>query len=169
MIFTQHLQLCLCFLGAHTASWPVRLFSLTSPVQHLCLIKQRQNKDAQALVQSSAFFFRSSLIKPGPVFMVSGSVYIVFLDKCQPMTFFELIYSPQKADAAFVRLCSLVRWSFTAIILYISPLTRTCVDACDLSLWQTQYNFLCWQNYVLRKIYWDENSNSQSVPIYPPD
>lgn len=45
-------------------------------------------------------FFRSSLINPGPVFLVSGSVYIVFLDKCQPMTFFEVIYSLHKTKAA---------------------------------------------------------------------
>lgn len=57
--------------------------------------------------------------------MVSASVYIVFLDKCQPMTFFKVIYSPQKADAvpAFVHLCSLLR-SFTAVITYISHSTR---------------------------------------------
>lgn len=86
-------------------------------------------------------FFRSSLITPGPVFMVSASVYRVFLDKCQPVTFFEVIYSPQKADAVpgSVRLCSLVRWSFTAIILYISRHTRTSWDECN----HTHYTVYC--------------------------
>lgn len=47
--------------------------------------------------------------KSRPVFMVSDSVYIVFLDKCQPVTFFKVIYSPRKADAvaACALLCSL--------------------------------------------------------------
>lgn len=44
--------------------------------------------------------------KSRPVFMVSDSVYIVFLDKCQPVTFFKVIYSPQKADA--VAACALL-------------------------------------------------------------
>lgn len=51
--------------------------------------------------------------------MVSDSVYRVFLDKCQPVTFFEVIYSPQKADAvtAFVGLCLLVARSSASIII----------------------------------------------------
>lgn len=103
------------------------------------------------------FFFRSSLIKPGPVFMMSGSVCIVFLDKCQPMTFFEVIYSPQNANAApaFVRLCSLVRWSFSAIILYISNLTRTCTDWC----FQTHtIQFIVLKKLHFRKISWTKNA-----------
>lgn len=47
------------------------------------------------------------------------------------MTFFEVIYSPQKADAvaAFVWSCLLVTQSFTAIIFY--HLARKCTDTCN--------------------------------------
>lgn len=40
--------------------------------------------------------------------MVSGSVYIVFLDKCQRVTFFEVIYCPHKAGACNACLCGVV-------------------------------------------------------------
>lgn len=55
--------------------------------------------------------------------MVSDSVYIVFLDKCQPVTFFKVIYSPQTADAvaAFVLLCWLVTSSVAIIFLHFPP------------------------------------------------
>lgn len=134
---TEQSPLCRCFLSTHRVPGPpgtkdgyFLLQVLWTFVFNQAVTEQRH----RSLISKLCFFLRSSLIKPGPLFMVSGSVYIVFLDKCQPMTFLKVIYSPQKADAvpAFVRLCSLVR-SFTAIIFYISHYTRTCMDACSVS------------------------------------
>lgn len=127
------------YTQAHTLSRPTRykrlLFSSWKSCEHSCLIKQQQNKKQRrpSLSSKLCVVFRSLLIKTRSSFMVSASVYRVFLDKCQLMTFFDVIYSAQKADAAPASIwwCSQARWSFTAIIPYIFNLSRTCTDLCN--------------------------------------
>lgn len=90
-----------------------------------------------SLSSKLCFFFRFSLIKKNNRSSFHGVRLCLysFLNKCQPMTFFEVIYSPQKADAvaAFVWPCLLM---FTAIIFY--HLTRTCTYAHN----HTHYSYL---------------------------
>lgn len=66
------------------------------------------------------------------------------------MTFFEVIYSPQKADAVavFVWSCLLVTRSFKAIIFTTSPKHAQMHVIIHTD---TNYYFSCRQNYILEK------------------
>lgn len=91
-------------MSAHTVRSPTSYRRCSYFLLHVLrtfVFNQAASEQRHTSLRSKlCFFFRSSLRKTGPVFMVSESVCIVFLDKCQPMTFFEVIYSQQKADAA---------------------------------------------------------------------